>query len=125
MAKTAQQAVGPVSQIDIDRRKSNRAELVVRVEYQTVDQLFSEFARNINEGGLFVETDSAPPVGSVVALQFKIPGSDEPIEVRGSVVRQTDGAGDEPQGMGIEFDTLAPEDTKRINTLVRRLRSRA
>ncbi len=125
MAKTAPQAVEPISQIEIDRRKSDRAELVVRVEYQTIDQLFSEFARNINEGGIFVETDSALPVGSVVSLQFKIPGSDEPIQVHGSVVRQTDGAGDEAKGMGIEFDTLAPEDTKRINALVRRLRSRA
>ena len=125
MAKAAQQAVETVGQVEIDRRKSNRAELVVRVQYQTVDEFFSEFARNINEGGLFVETDSALPLGSVVSLQFHIPGSDEPIQVHGSVVRQTDGAGDEPQGMGIEFETLAAKDSQRINVLVRRLRSRA
>ena len=65
----------------IDRRKTPRADVIVRVDYQTVDQLFSEFARNINEGGLFVETDTAPEVGTPVELQFKIPGSVEPIQV--------------------------------------------
>ena len=62
---------------------------MVRVDYKTVDELFSEFARNINEGGMFVETDTPAEPGSAVALQFRIPGSDEPIAVMGRVVRTT------------------------------------
>lgn len=57
----------------VERRRSSRIELVVRVDYKTVDELFSEFARNINEGGLYVETDTPPQLGSSVALQFQIP----------------------------------------------------
>jgi len=41
-----------------ERRRSERVDLLVRVDYKTVDELFSEFARNINEGGMFVETDA-------------------------------------------------------------------
>ena len=63
-----------------DRRQSERMELVVRVDYRSVDELFSEFARNINEGGIFVETDAPHPLGTQVHLQFKIPGSAEPIQ---------------------------------------------
>ena len=40
----------------VERRRSIRA-LIVRIEYATVDALFSDFTRNINEGGVFIETD--------------------------------------------------------------------
>src|SRR5215475_1609981 len=83
----------------VERRRWERTELVVRVDYKTVDELFSEFARNINEGGLFVETDTPPEPGSAVALQFRIPGSAEPIAVMGRVVRTSVGDRDEPPGM--------------------------
>jgi type IV pilus assembly protein PilZ len=106
-----------------DRRKSARAELVVRVDYQTVDDLFSEFARNINEGGIFVETESPQPVGTEVALQFKLPGSDEANQTRGLVVRISGGEAGEPPGMGIEFGHLDASTRTRINRLVRRLRT--
>jgi len=105
-----------------DRRRAERVDLVVRVDYKTVDELFSEFARNINEGGMFVETESPPDIGEPVALQFSIPGSDEPIQVMGRVVRTTgDGAPDTP-GMGIEFEDLDAQSRDLINELVRNLR---
>jgi type IV pilus assembly protein PilZ len=106
----------------VERRRSDRVELVVRVDYKTVDELFSEFARNINEGGLFVETDAPPEVGSSVALQFQIPGSEEPIQVMGRVVRVTLGDADEAPGMGIEFENLDTQSRDLINDLVRNLR---
>jgi len=106
-----------------ERRKSQRVGLVVRVTYQTVDELFSEFARNINEGGIFIETDNPQELGSSVALQFKLPGSDDLIEVAGTVVRTGDGTGpDDLLGMGIEFDDLNANSRQRINEVIRRLR---
>jgi len=109
-----------------ERRKSERVGLVVRVTYQTVDELFSEFARNINEAGIFIETDNPQQVGSSVQLQFKLPGSDDPIEVIGTIVRISDGNnGNEPQGMGIEFDELNEEARQHINALIRHLRAEA
>jgi type IV pilus assembly protein PilZ len=106
-----------------ERRKSPRADVVVRVSYQTVDELFSEFARNINEGGLFVETERPHPIGTSISLQFQIPGSDEPIKVEGAVVRISDGTAAEPPGMGIEFEDLDRAARHHINELVRKLRS--
>lgn len=106
----------------VERRRSSRVDLVVRVDYKTVDELFSEFARNINEGGLYVETDSPPQLGSSVALQFKIPGGEGPIQVMGRVVRICEGEIGEPPGMGIEFDDLNGQSRELINELVRNLR---
>ena len=108
---------------DYDRRKSNRADLVVRVDYHTVDELFSEFARNINEGGLFVETDTPHPVGTEVHLQFHVPGAEEPIQVVGRIVRASGEDRNEPNGIGIEFDDLDRQARQRINQLVRSLRT--
>ena len=107
----------------LERRKSHRADWVVRVEYRTVDELFSEFARNINEGGIFIETDAPHEPGTTVDLQFRLPASDEPVRVRGTVVRVTQGTPGEPAGVGIEFEDLDPDTRQQINDLVRGLRT--
>ncbi len=109
--------------VQADRRRSERTDLVVRVDYQTVDDLFSEFARNINEGGIFVETDAPPEVGSSVDLQFKLPGKEDPFRLKGTVVRISNGEGAEAPGMGIEFEDLGPDEQQCINELVRDLRA--
>ena len=101
----------------IERRKSERAPVVVRVDYTTVDEFFSEFTQNINEGGLFIETESPLEPESKVQLQFDLPGTDEPVKATGRVVRV------EPTGMALEFDDLDPGTRDRINQLVKSLRS--
>jgi len=125
MKISAQRALALDTPAAPERRRAERADLVVRVDYQTVDELFSEFARNINEGGVFVESESPHPLGTRVDLQFKLPGSDEPVQVTGSVVRTSPGSADEPSGMGIVFDDLDKETRQRINELVRRLRAKS
>jgi uncharacterized protein (TIGR02266 family) len=120
--KTSVQRLADDQRARLERRRTERIELMVRVDYKTVDELFSEFARNINEGGMFVETDTPPEPGCAVALQFRIPGSAEPIAVLGRVVRTTAGNREEPPGMGIEFDNLDAQSRDLINQLVRSLR---
>jgi type IV pilus assembly protein PilZ len=110
----------------IERRISPRADFVVRVNYQTVDSLFSEFARNINDGGIFVETDTPQPIGTSVELEFKLPGADRPIEVIGNVVRSIESDQATPDGvagMGIEFENLDSDVREQINEIIQRLRS--
>jgi type IV pilus assembly protein PilZ len=107
----------------VERRRSERADLVVRVDYQTVDELFSDFARNINEGGIFVESETPHDVGTTVDLQFKLPGSNEPVRVKGTVVRVSPGRDGEASGMGVEFEHLDASARRRIDDLVRTLRA--
>ncbi|HVP31112.1 MAG TPA: TIGR02266 family protein [Myxococcota bacterium] len=106
-----------------DKRRSSRERLVVRVDYSTVDAFFSEFTANINEGGLFIETDSPAPVGTQVLLKFQLPGTEEPLKVSGRVIWTTPGSRGEVPGMGIEFEDLDPSARDRVNAVVRRLRS--
>jgi uncharacterized protein (TIGR02266 family) len=106
----------------VERRRSLRAPVVVRIEYATVDALFSDFTRNINEGGVFIETDCPAPLDAVVHLRFRLPGTRETLKVTGRVAWIEPGEGGHPQGMGVEFEHLSDRDRTRINELVLRLR---
>jgi uncharacterized protein (TIGR02266 family) len=108
---------------EVERRRSERTELIVRVDYSTVDELFSEFTSDINEGGLFIETESPRPAGTEVALRFSLPGRDEAVETVGRVVRVVTGEDAGPAGMGIEFEALSDESSRAINELIRSLRA--
>lgn len=108
---------------DSERRRSGRSDLLVRVEYSTVDEIFSEFTRDINEGGLFIETEKPRPTGTEVSLCFNLPGNVEPMQTVGRVVWVRSATDQEPAGMGIEFDELTDEDRDRINGMVRSLRN--
>ena len=109
----------------IERRRSPRSPLEVRVDYTTVDAFFSEFTRDINAGGIFIETENPPALESTVCLRFQLPGSPEAIKVGGRVVRVTDGDAAEPPGMAIEFENLDAVARRRIDEIVRTLRSRS
>jgi len=106
-----------------ERRRSERTELLVRVEYSTVDEIFSEFTRDINEGGLFIETEKPRPTGTEVAMRFNLPGGEEPLQTIGRVVWVRSAGGSVPPGMGIEFDELTAVDRQRINDMIRSLRN--
>ena len=109
-------------QATIERRRSARTPVTVRVEYETVDAIFTEFTQNVNEGGLFIETEQPLEVEESVQLCFRLPGSDETLRVAGRVAWVRLAAGSEPPGMGIEFEHLDAEARAHINRLVRRLR---
>ena len=123
MARSGEAAAAPREvEVHVERRRSPRAPVVVRVEYSTVDAFFSDFSRDLNEGGIFIETDRPLEPESEVHLQFRIPGDDEPLRVRGRVAWSARGG--PRSGMGVEFEALPPEARERINDLVRRMRSR-
>jgi uncharacterized protein (TIGR02266 family) len=106
-----------------ERRRTERTDLLVRVEYSTVDEMFSEFTRDINDGGLFIETEKPRPAGTEVAMRFNLPGSDQPVQTVGRVVWVRSAGGDSPPGMGIEFDELTRDDRQQINDMIRSLRN--
>jgi type IV pilus assembly protein PilZ len=106
-----------------DRRQSARKPITIPVAYGTLDAFFTEFASNINEGGMFVETDTPADLDELVQLQFSFPGVEGIIQVIGRVAWISDGKDESPAGMGIEFQDLDPETRETINSAVRRLRT--
>ena len=116
----------PDIETSIERRRAPRSQLVVRVRYATVDALFSEFTRNINEGGLFIATDRPAPEGTRVNLEFELPGGVGTIRASGRVAWVQSGEKPGPvgrPGMGVEFEDLDHDARERINDFIRKLRS--
>jgi uncharacterized protein (TIGR02266 family) len=124
-----------------DRRRDSRVRLEIPVDYSDVDDFFTQFTSNINEGGIFVEMEKPPEIDAEVQLKFRLPGTDEPLQVEGRVawVRSaTEAAGadastgpDGPTqagrggraGVGIQFQHLSTATREKINQLVRQLRN--
>ena len=104
------------------KRRHERAELKIPVDYSSVDAFFSEFSNNINEGGMFIEMEQPAAMETAVQLQFRLPGEDRPLRVEGRVAWVSDGKGAAPNGVGIEFQNLTPETRQTINRIVRQLR---
>ena len=114
----------PEIQTFVERRETQRAPVTVRIQYGSVDAMFSEFTRNINEGGLFIATEEPLALEERVQLQFQLPGGEEPVKASGRVVRIQDANDEMPRGMGIEFEELDAAARTRINELVLQLRTR-
>jgi uncharacterized protein (TIGR02266 family) len=124
MAKLSLQNYGSFENLmEPERRSAQRAELMVQIDYSTVDEMFSEFTRDINEGGLFIETNNPRPVGTEIALYFNLPGGEGGIETTGRVVRTTPVGPGSVAGMGVEFDELTGNNRAKIDKLVRELRT--
>lgn len=108
----------------VERRREPRTPVNIRIDYQTVDAFFSEFASNINQGGLYIKTTKPLPPGTRLTLQFLLPNRGTPIQVDGEVVwvneRTTKGIN---PGMGIRFEELDGEVKAQINLLARELRN--
>jgi len=106
-----------------DRRRDTRVGLKIPVDYSSVDDFFSEFSANINEGGVFVEMEKSVELDTEVQLQFQLPGEREPIRVEGRVAWTSRGTDEHAAGVGIEFQNLPAEMREAIDRVVRRLRS--
>ncbi len=118
-AETGRPEVGPA----VERRREPRAPVNLRIDYQTVDAFFSEFASNINQGGLYIKSTRPLPPGTRLNIQFLLPNNSRPIQVSGEVVwvNEKTTKGINP-GMGIRFEELDAEAKAHINQLVRELK---
>ncbi len=107
-----------------ERRRSRRRPFIIRVNYSTVEEVFTDFSENVNEGGMFIVTTKHHEPGAEVRLEFSLPGGDQPVRVKGRVVfvRSPEEATAGPPGIGVQFEDLDPRAKEQINEIVRSLR---
>jgi type IV pilus assembly protein PilZ len=106
-----------------ERRAQTRVSVNIQIHYQTVDAVFTEFASNISEGGVYIESAVPLPVGTRVAVEFFLPSRPQPFQVSGEVVRVNErSAGQPSRGVAIAFAPLDPAMKAEINAFVRSLR---
>ena len=107
-----------------NRRRSPRLHHELPVAYRSVGSFLSDWATNISQGGLFINTRKPLPVGTVVKVIIQLPGSDFPFDISGRVMRvaEWDNRINMAPGMGIEFIDLDRAKRERIDTFVEKLR---
>ncbi|MBI5480976.1 MAG: PilZ domain-containing protein [Deltaproteobacteria bacterium] len=100
-----------------ERRESPRIPVEMWVEESTERELYFQRSANLSVGGIFLENTIPHPKGTIVNLQFTLPGDTLPVKVRGEIVNA---AASDELGMGIKFVDVDPEVERRISEFVQR-----
>lgn len=98
-------------------QKDNRAPVRIQIEYGGGGPFFSAQSLNLSRGGVFLQTEFLLPPGRAVQLIFNIPAKPR-LSILGRVV-WTRSPGDPrgAAGIGIQFETVAPEALRVIEEL--------
>jgi uncharacterized protein (TIGR02266 family) len=97
-----------------------RVRMQTAVSFTVGSTTFRGFSTNIAEGGLFISTVEPPLEGTVIGLDFTIPGGRR-VQTQGIVLwirRVNDLSPDLLPGMGLRFQGLNPMDLAAIRELV-------
>jgi uncharacterized protein (TIGR02266 family) len=107
-----------------NKRISARLQHELPVAYRSVGSFLSDWATNISNGGLFINTRKPLPVGTDVKILIQIPGAAFPWELHGRVARVTefDNAANMVPGMGVQFTDVDDARKREIDEFVKRLR---
>jgi uncharacterized protein (TIGR02266 family) len=94
------------------RRRFERLSAELEVSLVSTSNFYLGFTENLSEGGLFVATYAARPLGSEIEISVRLPDRADPLVLRGTVRwhREYSATSDGYPGMGIQFDELSETD---------------
>ncbi len=106
---------------DQNRRDEYRFDKVFSVHISGAWGSAFGIARNISEGGMFIETPDPYPLGSTMEVTFSLPGSDTEMSAKAEVVHlcflnRTPAGGQRELiiGMGVHFKRFFEERLQRL-----------
>lgn len=107
----------PVKTLSLDEsgptmREHPRRTCLINANYKINDQKYRSYILDISVGGVFIETEKAFPVGQPITLLFTIPQNESSFTLQGRV------AWSGPQGFGVKFRTISPNQDKTIRAFV-------
>jgi uncharacterized protein (TIGR02266 family) len=97
-----------------DRRKAQRVEILLKVEYLYPRDLLHDYITDLGEGGMFIHTPVAFRPGDALRFNLSFPGLLAPIELQGVVRWRQSPEESEMAGVGIEFGQPIPPVLKDI-----------
>lgn len=108
-----------------NKRRSARLQHEIPVAYRTVGSFLTDWATNISQGGIFINSRKPLPVGTVVKIIVQLPNAAFPFDLVGRVTRVTayDNHSNLVPGMGIEFTDVDPVKREKIQAFVDQLRN--
>lgn len=103
-----------------DRRSSIRIPGKYEINFINDDDYLISYSKDISVDGMFIRTNSAPPVGELTTLTFSI-GNIEQVSVDARVVWVNDSESSGDPGMGVQFVDPPQELKETILSIVRRV----
>ena len=98
------------------KRVVARAPIEIRVEYQHLNALISDYTKNLSKGGAFIETSEPLAVGTRCYFTLEIPSFDEPLRLEAEVKHHD--PVEDVQGMGIAFLFSSQEESAAFHTVL-------
>ena len=112
----------------MEKRSSERIPVAfpIRIRIDDIDEFVEKHTSNLSEGGLFVEMNYPPPVGSTVDLEFYLKAVDKTIHAGGEVVRSiSEGeANGDPRGIGIRFTSMGKDGKRFVELVIKKFNQR-
>jgi Tfp pilus assembly protein PilZ len=76
------------------RRKHDRKDFFMIIDYNVNDQYHRDFIQDISESGVFIKTSQTFSTGQEIQMTFMSPDYQKPFKIKGEIVRiHTDGVG--------------------------------
>jgi uncharacterized protein (TIGR02266 family) len=99
-----------------DKRKYERTSVEFRCWCEADDVTFYARVANLSDGGLFLRTSTPLKIGATARLRIAV-GSSEveaPVRVMWSRISE----GQDPPGMGLQFEDMDPQSAERIRKII-------
>jgi len=106
-----------------NKRRARRLQHELPVAYRSVGSFLTDWATNISQGGMFINTRTPLPVGTEVKILIQLPMLEFPVGLSGRVTRvaEFDNQANVVPGMGIQFTDVDPSKRQQLEGLVKRL----
>jgi uncharacterized protein (TIGR02266 family) len=106
-----------------NKRRASRLQHELPVAYRSVGSFLTDWATDISQGGMFINTRTPLPVGTEVKILIQLPTVESPVGLSGRVTRvaQFDNQSSAVPGMGIQFTDIDPSKREQLEALVMRL----
>ena len=108
----------------MERRKSPRMEVILKVRYRSKEDFQEALIRSISEVGVFLATNAPFDVGYRFLLEIQLPQKKGVIRGKCQVVWVNQIEAEEyPKGMGVKFLDLSESDRARLEGYLEELRT--
>lgn len=108
----------------MERRKYHRSPIKVMIDYMNGSDIEVVYTRDISLGGMFIETNNLHKKGTLVFLDFNLPGIRKMFKLKGKIAWISDGGKtgqDKEPGMGIEFIELDETNKASLRTGIKNI----
>gem|GEM_PF-1042128 len=109
-------------------RRERRFEMILRVTFETPEEIFNEYTNNISHGGMFIATRNPPQLDMEVEVQLFLGCRLEFVQARARVVHivtdeMAEKIGLNP-GIGIQFTGFIGDSEKRFSEFISDLKQK-